>query len=57
MALTVEQVFLLMEEVWSMHSAAIPGTVKEERSSKGKEFLCLNFPCLATKYEFYFTQP
>ena len=50
----VEQVFLLMGEVWSMHDVDTQCTVKGERRPEGREeFLCLNFSCLAIKYEFY----
>ena len=52
----VEQVFLLMAEVWLMHNADTPCTVGEVRRPKGREeFLCLNFSCLAIKYEIDFT--
>ena len=52
----VEQVFLLMGEVRSMHNADTQCTVRGEGRPKGREeFLCLNFSCLAVKHEFYFT--
>ena len=51
-----EQVFLLMEEVWSTHNADTQCTVWGEGRPKGREeFLCLNFSCLAIKDGFYFT--
>ena len=41
-----------------MYNADTQCTVGGERSPKGREeFLCLNFSCLAIKYEFYFTVP
>ena len=53
----VEQVFLLMGEVWSMHNADTHCTLEGREGPKGREnFLCLKFSCLAIKYEFYFTQ-
>ena len=49
----VEQVFLLMGEVWLMHNV---DTQYTERRPKGREeFLCLNFSCFVIKYEFDFT--
>ena len=51
-----EQVFLLMGEVWLMHNADTQCAVEGEGRPKGREeFLCLNFSCLAIKYESYFT--
>ena len=51
----VEQVFLSMGEVWSVHNANTYYTVEGEQSLMDREeFLCLNFSCLAIKYEFYF---
>ena len=56
MPFMVEQVFLPMGEVWSMHKADTQSTVWGERRPKSREeVLCLNFSCLAVKYEFYFT--
>ena len=52
----VEQVFLPMGEVWLVHNADTLCTEQGERRPEGRELLCLNFPCLAIKYEFYFTQ-
>ena len=50
----VEQVFLSMGEVWSVHNANTYYTVEGEQSLMDREeFLCLNFSCLAIKYEFY----
>ena len=49
----VEQVFLPIEEVWSIQIHNAQG--EEERRPKGREiFLCLNLSYLAIKYEFYF---
>ena len=54
--LMVEQVFLPMREVCSMHNVGTQHTVRGERRPKGREnFSCLNFSCLAIKYEFHFT--
>ena len=50
-----EQVFLLMGEVWSMHNADTQCTVQAQRPMGRENFLCLNFSCLAIKYEYYFT--
>ena len=55
----VEQVFLLMGEVWSMHNIDIQWPVGGERRPKGREE-CIYveiFSCLAIKHEFYFTTP
>ena len=52
----VEQVFLPRGEVWLVHNADTLCTEQGERRPEGRELLCLNFPCLAIKYEFYFTQ-
>ena len=49
-------VFLPMGEVWWVHNADTLCTEQGERKPEGRELLCLNFPCLAIKYEFYFTQ-
>ena len=52
----VEQLFPPMGEVWSMHDTDTQCTVWGERRPKGREdFLCLNFSCLAIKYEFCVT--
>ena len=53
----VEQVFLLMGEVWWMHNVGTQCTVEGREEAKGqRKFLCvLNFSCLAIKYKFYFT--
>ena len=40
----VEQIFLLMGEVWSMHNDRY--TVRGEEAKGREEFLCLNFSCL-----------
>ena len=48
----VEQVFLLMEEVWSVHNVDTQYTVGREERPKGREFLCLNFSCLAINMNF-----
>ena len=54
---TADQVFLLMVEVWLMHDADMQHTVGGERRPRGREdVLCLNFSCLAIKYEFYLTE-
>ena len=42
--------------VWLVHNADTLCTEQGERRPEGRELLCLNFPCLAIKYEFYFTQ-
>ena len=43
-------------EVWLMRNAHTQCTVRGERRPKGREeLLCLDFSCLAIKYEFYFT--
>ena len=39
-----------------MHNADTLCTVQGERRPEARELLCLNFPCLAIKCEFYFTQ-
>ena len=53
----VEQEFLPMGKVWSVHNADTQCTLWGERRPKGREkFLCLNFSCLAMKYECYFTK-
>lgn len=52
----VEQLFLPVGEVWSMHNTDTQCALWGERRPKGKEdFLCLNFSYLAIKYEFYVT--
>ena len=52
----VEQIFLPTGEACSLHDADTQCTVRGEKRAKGREnFLCLNFSCLAIKYEFYFT--
>ena len=49
----VEQVFLLMGEVWSMHNAHTQGTVRGEgRPKRREELLGLNFSCLAINMNF-----
>ena len=51
----VEQVFLPMGEVWSMPNADTQCTVKGRKEAKGKRKMsCLDFSCLAIKYEVYF---
>ena len=52
----VEQVFLTMGEAWSMHIYNVQCEWGERRPKGREEFLCLNFSCLAIKYEFYFTR-
>ena len=52
---TVEQVFLWMVEVWSRHKADAQCTAGGREGAKGQDLFCLNFSCLATEYEFYFT--
>ena len=53
----VEQVFLLMGEVWLMPEAGTKCTVEGRGGGQRAEniFSCLNFSYLAIKYEFYFT--
>lgn len=41
-----------MGEVWLVHNADTLCTEQGERRPEGRELLCLNFPCLAIKYEF-----
>ena len=49
----VEQVFLLMGEVWVMHNAGTQCRVGDEgRPEVREEFLCLNFSCLDTNKSF-----
>ena len=49
----VEQVFLLMGEVWVMHNAGTQCRVGDEgRPKVREEFLCLNFSCLDTNKSF-----
>lgn len=43
--LMIEQVFLLMKEIWLMHSGG-------ERRPKGREFFCLDFSYLALSVNF-----
>ena len=51
----VEEVFLPMGEIWSMHDANTQSTVRGNRRPKGREeFLWLNLSCLVIRYEFYF---
>lgn len=53
--LMVEQVFLLMGEVWSIPKADAQCTAPGERRPKGTEkFSCLKVACLVIKYEVYF---
>lgn len=40
-----------------MHHAYTQCTVQETEEAKGqRKLLCFSFPCLAMKYEFYFTK-
>ena len=51
----VEQLFLLMGEVWVMHNTDAQYAQVERDCRRADNFLCVNFSCLAKKYEFYFT--
>ena len=49
--------YFCRREVWWMHGAGAHCTEGGQRGPKGREkSLCLHFSCLATKYEFYFTE-
>ena len=49
-----EQVFLPTRMVWWMQNVDAQCTAEGRPKGRGS-FVCLNFSCLAIKYEFYFT--
>ena len=53
--LMVEQLFLLVEEIWLMYNTDTKCTVWGKRRPKGREFIFKFFSCLAIKSEFHFT--
>ena len=47
-----------LQKVWLTHTADTHCTLQgREEVKTGREELCLNFSCLALKYEFYFIAP
>ena len=50
----IEQILLLMGEVWVRHNTDAQCTGTERGHLRAENFLCANFSCLAKKYEFYF---